>query len=269
MAKAIYYIQLFAKKCIVEVIVNGLLVTKSNAKNGSSLNYPINTELIGLGNEVKISVYPTLLDSGEITNYKDVAITGTIKKYSPTDVVCPESGDLITEFDFTNEILQKDMDALSIKELKDLFPITKNIIFDNEDISFRSLFLESQKITDTKMILDYGEYLRDLLKNKDVEKLFYEYRHKLQDYKTAYESEQFNDIGDFFVQFMEGDFLPGGPVTNFKRDDIGLRSWCGGRIWELFIKPDREFFSNIGLDGDINTVEVFVCLIDNKLKIIR
>jgi hypothetical protein len=270
MARPVYYVELFAKKCLIEVVANGLFLTRSNAKNGSSLSYPINTELIGAGNKVLIRAVPTLLDSGELSTIDDIHVLGTIKKYMPDDIIGPEAGELIGTIDLSEGIEQKKVDVeINPLKLKDLFPLSQTIEFDNDDLSFRELLIDGKIIDDKDKVLDYAEYLRDLLAKKDMERLFKEYEPKLLDYKKAYEVPQFDDPADFFIEFMRGDFLPGGPITNFKRNEIGMRKWCDGRIWEVFVLPDNEFFTNTGLDGDINRVEVFVAMVNGSLKIVR
>ncbi|MDD5673347.1 MAG: hypothetical protein PHC61_04235 [Chitinivibrionales bacterium] len=264
----IHSIEFFASKCIVELTVNGLFIFRSDAKNGVSLNYPFNTELIGKGNSVTFTLYPTILDNGLPSSYSDVTIQGTIKIYGENDITGPETGELIQRIDFTDVIEQRKMDAVTITDLTKLFHMTKTFTFDNDGLSFRNRLLDAPVIKDEKLLLDYAEKLRDILAKQDIEALWREYKPKVDDYANAYPQE-FPDSLQWFTDFFKNDFFPGGPVTDFKKDDIGLRSWCDGRVWEIFVKPAQKFFLNKGLDGDINSIEIFVSLVDGKIKIVR
>ena len=264
----IYSFEVFANKCIVEITINGLFIFRTDAKNGTSLNYPFNTELIGKGNEIKITAYPTLLDNGLPSSYSDVTITGTIKTYGENEITGPEAGQLVQRIDFSDVVAQKQMQAEMITDLTKLFPMSKSFTFDNEGLSFKNRLVDAPVIIDEKLLLDYAEKLRSILAKQDIEALWAEYKPKIDDYALAYPRE-FPDPLNWFINFFKNDFFPGGPITNFKKGDIGLRSWCDGRVWELYVKPAQKFFVNQGLDGDINSVEVYVGMVDGKLKIIR
>lgn len=121
---------------------------------------------------------------------------------------------------------------------------------------------------DEKALLDYAEKLRDIIAKQDLAALWAEYKPKVDDYTLAFPQE-FPNPRNWFTDFFKNDFFPGGPITNFKRDDIALRPWCDGRVWELYVKPAQKFFVNQGLDGDINSVEVYVAMVDRQLRIIR
>ena len=265
---SIYNIELYASKCILELTVNGLILFRADAKNGSSMTYPFNTELIGKGNEIKITVYPTLLDNGLPSSYSDVTITGTIKTYGENEITGPEGGQLVQRIDFSDVVAQKQIQAETTADLSKLFPMLKSFVFDNEGLTFKNRLIDAPVIKNEKLLLDYAEKLRDIIAKQDIDALWVEYKPKVDDYALAYPQE-FPDPLSWFIDFFKNDFFPGGPITNFKRGDIGLRSWCDGKVWELYVKPAQKFFVNQGLDGDINSVEVYVGMVDGKLKIIR
>lgn len=263
-----YYVEVFANNCIVEITVNGLFLARSDAKNGSSLNYPFNTELIGKGNTVTITAYPTLMDSGIISLYPDVVINGALKKYQSGDITGPETGEIIDAIDFEEVKNEKSGGAKNIADLAALFPIQKSYVFDNDTLNFKNRLVDAPVINDKDKLLDYGVFLRNLLERQDLDKLCAEFEPKLKDYGITYPQDLPDPI-KWFKDFMKNDFFPGDPITDFNRDAIGLRSWCDGRVWELFIKPTMKFFSNRGEDGDINEIEIFVGIVENQLKIIR
>jgi hypothetical protein len=268
MMQFVYSLELFAGKCIVEVTANGLLLFRADAKHGVGKSYPFNTELVGNGNQVVITTIPTLLDSGTISTTKDIIIKGTLKKYKTGETTGPECGELITTIDFTNDITVKEAQAATPADLVKIFPLSQTITFDNEGVSFKNRLIDAPKISDKTILLDYAEKLRDILARKDLDALYKEYKPKLDDYVLAYPQE-FPAPREWFDNLFGNDFFPGEPITDFKRDKIGLRTWCEGRIWEIFIAPAQPLFQTRGANGFISSIEVFVGLVDNNLKIIR
>lgn len=265
---SIYNIELFASRCAFEVTVNGLLLFRKNAPAGCSMTCPINTELVEKDNIVTISLLPTIIENGQLSRPEDIDISGTIKRYEAGDITGPEFGELIASIDFTDVVARSQIDSFTITDPAKLFPLTKQFVFDNEEISFRDRLLNAPVIKDEALVLSYAEHLRELLERQDLESLFLEYKPKLDDYAIAYPL-QFPDPKKWFVDFFRDDFFPGGPITEFKREDIGLKAWCDGRIWEIFVKPAQKYFKNKGLDGDTNSVEVYVGMVDGKLRIVR
>ena len=265
--KHIYNLEIFASKCIIEILMNDLLIFRADAKNGTSFTYPLNTELVGK-NTLKIILYPVLLDSGLPSTPNDIMVEGAIKRYSIGDFTGPECGDLLSTIDIDDIKLSIDPESVSLKNLADMFPLNKSFQFENDEISFKDRIIDGTVIDNKDSIINYSFKILDIIKRQDLEAFWLEYKPKLDDYAIAYPHE-FPDPKAWFVNFITTDFFPGGPNTEFKRDNIGLRSWCGGRIWEVFIKPYTPFFTNKGLDGDINSIEMFVGLVDGQLKIIR
>jgi hypothetical protein len=264
----IYYVEVFANNCIIEITVNGLFLARSDAKNGSSLNYPFNTELIGKGNTVTVATYPTLLDSGVISSFTDVIVNGAIKKYQLGDITGPESGEIVEIVDFEEVKKEKSENVSGLAALAALFPLKKSYVFDNEGLSFKNRFIDAPAIQDKDKLLDYGLLLRNLLEARNLDRLCAEFEPKLKDYGITY-PQDLPDPVKWFRDFMQTDFFPGSPITSFDRNAIGLRSWCDGKVWELYLKPSTTFFSNKGDDGDINNVEIYVGLVGDQLKVIR
>jgi hypothetical protein len=264
----VYNIELFASKCIIEVTANGLLLFRADAKNGVGKNYPFNTELVGKGNEVVITAIPTLLDTGAISTTKDIIIKGTLKKYRSNETTGPESGEPIAGIDFANIFAAKENEAASPADLVKIFPLSHKISFDNEGVSFRNRLIEAPVIKDKAVLLDYAEKLRDILARKDIEALYKEYKPKMDDYILAYPQE-FPSPREWFDNLFGNNFFPGEPITDFKSDNIGLRSWCEGRIWEIFVNPAQPLFRTRGANGIISSIEIFIGLVEKSLKIVR
>jgi hypothetical protein len=264
----VYSLELFAAKCIIEVTANGLFLFRADAKHGVGKNYPFNTELIGKGNEIAITAIPTLLDSGVISTTKEILIKGTLKKYKSNETTGPESGELIATIDFADLIAGKEAQANTPADLAKIFPLSYTITFDNEGVSFRNRMVDAPVIQDKTLLLDYAENLRGILARKDIDALYKEYKPKLDDYVLAYPQE-FPAPREWFDNLFGNDFFPGEPVTDFKRDSIGLRSWCEGKIWEIFVNPAQPFFLTRGSNGFISSIEAFVGLDNGCLRIIR
>lgn len=263
------YFQVAAAKCIVEMRVNGFLLSRSIAKYPVSLNYPVNTELIGQGNVATLTLYPTLLDNNTLSGLDDIVAVGTVKIFPPDSIVAPETGEMVGQFDFTRQIEEKKITALTLADLASLFPLTEVVTFDNEGGSFRNRFVDAQPITDENALRAYGMKLLGLLRSRDTQGLFEEYRYKLDDYKVGYDPPELNNPERWFADFLEKDFYPGMPITEFRPEDLILQPMCDNRIWKIGVKPDLPLFQNRGDDGDVNTMDIYVGLVDGNLRILR
>jgi hypothetical protein len=263
----IYNLEIFISKCIVEIQMNGLLLMRADAKLGTSLTYPLNTELTD-ENNLTLVMYPVLLETGLPSVPTDINIEGGIKRYGVGEYTGPEFGELLVHLNAEELQARYSSDMYSLQDLAAAFPLKLSYAFESEGVSFKKRLLEADKITDKNKVLQYAVTIRDLLAKQDLNGLYREYEPKLDDYAIAYPGE-LPDKRAWFDNFMKNDFFPGGPVTGFAPDDIEARPWCDGRIWEVFIKPYTPFFTNAGLDGSINSIEMFVGVVDGKLKIVR
>lgn len=273
-----HYLELRFRGATVQVVANGLKFARIDGGSGGTSSKPLNTHLVGENNDVTIRVAPDKLDSGEVSTVSDVTLVGTIKTYSSDGVVAPEKGDVLKEFDFDEIVAERQ------QELAEQFdptgvegepsppevtlPVEHSITFDNTGTSFRGRLMEGAEITDKRRLRDYAERLRSLLANQRAEALAREFKPKLDDYSTLHPDSGKNFV-DEFPQFLREEFFPGSPITEFGRSDIGLNSWCEGRIWELFVKPDQPFFKTKGAGGTSNEIPVYVGEVDGALKVVR
>jgi len=274
----IHYLELRFRGSTVQVVVNGLKLVRLDGGTGASSSRPLDTHLVGENNEVTIQIAPDELDSGEVSTVSDVTLVGTIKTYSSDGVVAPEKGDVLKEFDFDKIVAQRQ------EELAEQFdptgvegepsppevtlPIEHSFTFDNTGASFRERLLEGTEITDEQRLRDYAERLLSLVSEKQAEALAQEFKPKLNDYSTLHPDSGKNFVEEF-PTFLREEFFPGRPITEFGRSDVGLRSWCEGRIWELFVKPDQPFLKTKGVDGTSNEIPVYVGAVDGRLKVVR
>lgn len=266
----VYYIECAARKCIVEIIVNGLKVIRKNAGPGMNINYPFNTELIGKENLIIIRGYPTLDEKGHVTTFEDLWINGAIKQYAADDVIGPENGIVIHPIDFNFVKQKRQVESGNISNLVALFPISEAYSLDNEEgASFRNRLIESQIIKDQKAVFEYAKHLRDLIRQRNIPGLFEEYKEKLVDYDLAFPQDAESDNSEWFANLMKDRYFPSGPVDDFKDEEILPVSWCEGRIWEIMLNPDRPFFITQGKNGKKLKIEVYVGMVNGKIRIIR
>lgn len=273
-----YYLEMSVRGGNVQVLVNELKLERVQGGSGGTLAKPINTHLVGEKNELKIRALPAQLESGKISKVSDLHIVGTVKRYESGDVVSPEGGDVLERFDFDEVIAKREQafaeefnptnieGQVSIPEVT--FPIEHTITFDNEGVSFQKLLMGGAVIEDEDQLLSYAERLRSLMKERNAEALYQEFKPKFDDYRAAY-PEISGDFAVVFPNFLREQFFPEGPITEFDQSDIELRSWCEGRIWELYRKPKEPFFATKGLEGSILELPVFVGKIDGELKVVR
>jgi hypothetical protein len=209
-------------------------------------------------------------NDGKIATFDDVWISGAIKQYGTDDISGPENGRIISAIDFEIVKQNRQKDAGIIPNLAALFPISETYSFDNEDgLSFKDRLIDAPVIKDENVVLDYARHLRELIQQRNTKELFEEYKTKLDDYDNAYPDQKEEDNFEWFKKLMEKKYYPRGPVDDFKDEELLLVPWCDGRVWEIALKPDRAFFCTKGLNGKRLSIEVFVGMIDNKLRIIR
>jgi len=254
--------------------INGMPFLNQEAKFSSSFASPFNANLVGQENVVSITVLPALLDSGNLSTIGDVLVRGAIKRYAPKEICGPESGEMVHKIDFAQVVAERKKAFRFTGEIPDAnlgvtLPLNFDFQFDNQEPpSFKDRFYEGPVIQDERLVLNYGLHLLKLLETKNDQQLYREFKPKLDDYNLAYPTFREDDAVTFPAFFRE-EFFPGGPITNLSVDQIGIRPWCNGRIWEIYAKPDLPFFRTSGLNGQVNEMEIFAANVDQQLKFIR
>ena len=104
----IYYIEISANTCTCKISINGLGIEEVNTTKVGSVQYPCNTELIGKSNKVIVEIMPASLD---MTTLDKIKVEGLIKKYSPVEMIGPESGTIISKFSRTTNHRNKSRPA--------------------------------------------------------------------------------------------------------------------------------------------------------------
>lgn len=257
------YIELLARKCFIEVFINGLpLATKNTLISPGYLSYPLNEYLLS-NNNLLINIYPDrkqLLNenysSDEILHFKNLfEIDGSIKKYFDGGIAAPDEGEKLFEFN-------KD-------DLSNSIPFSFEQKFDFSSFNFDNTFNNLPIIEDENSLRNYGIYIIDLLKQKNIEELLFEFTIKIRDNSIAHNQSPLKTIENFY-QLLENRVLPNKPFTDVSQDKIELTKYLEGRVYEIKIK-DKESLIITQPDekGSIIKLDVFVALIDGDLKIVR
>jgi len=265
-----YYIGIEGNACTAEIVVNGLGVSKLKAENGGSIQYPCNTELIGKGNKIEVTVS---LASFDLTILDRVLCNGTIKKYGTEEFIGPESGSVIAQFTLSNKIKELKnrlkSDPLSV-DLSKEFPVTLTAEFDSDDApSFSERLIESTPIDDSEILKDWAIQFKEHLINRDIQALYNLYEPKLLDYDIAFPEQKEPDNQKWFTDWMNNKIFPQTPFTEFNRDDVVPVKWCDGRIWELKLKDGRPLWTTVGKDNKRSFIEIFAGNVDGEIKIVR
>lgn len=151
-------------------------------------------------------------------------------------------------------------------------PLTVSATFDNETgPDFSALFEEAPVIEgtpqDTSRLIDYAMRLRDLFQRRDATAI---YRTQQPKFAAIYFSE------DQALSAIRGNWFSYDWWFDFERQDVELRKWSGGRVWELY-RRDRKAMQTgkralllAGKGGRLATWhEVYVAEIGGELKVVR
>jgi len=143
--------------------------------------------------------------------------------------------------------------------------------FDNETgPDFSPIFEKAPVLKDTpstrERLKDYAMHLRAVISSHDGPGLYREIRPAKN---AAYRKQGMTPPPDSArradwtaaAEKRVGWFQPGRSAGATSRDEIGLRRWVEGRVWELYKKDSGE-----PLFGES---EIFVAEIDGELKVVR
>ncbi len=262
-----YYLELSANTCTCTLSLNGLGVDILDAKKVGSVQYPCNTELVGKANKVTVTVMPATLDMTTLNKIKAECV---VKKYGPTDFIGPGSGQILSTFTLERRITEIKENPQELLKIADLVPFTISSEFDSEDApSFSGRLLEAKPIENPEMLRDWAMAFRMLLEKRDIEGLYALYKPKLLDYDIAYPEQKEPDNRVWFANWMTGKIFPQTPFTGFRRDDLDLVKWCDGRIWEIRLKDGMALWRTQGLNGSRCKIQVYVGMVEGKIKIVR
>ncbi len=262
------------------VLVNGFptYVFKKGRFTEDHVDPPINTALIGVGNQYTLRIEPWVEQSGGDLRIGSAEVEGRVsvneKQIIPGSEI--ESTLVDSAYAAWSERAREqwatyrstvEAGALdSMRAWASRNPMTVSTTFDNEaGPDFSKIFEEAPRLEDSpatrKRLKDYAMHLRDLMARKDTSALFEEFRfYYAQQYKiTGYKGGVQEDKASLRENVVMDD-----PELNFGREEIGLRRWSEGRVWEVYREGADAFFQS----G--NTIrEVYVAEIDGALKVVR
>jgi hypothetical protein len=241
----------------------------------------LNTGLVGEGNKVEIRLEPFLTRSGRSLSIGTIELEAQVLGPGRS----PVAGAKITEVqvdsvyeDWSERARAKwkeyqsrtEHGALdSIRAWVERHPLTVSTTFDNEaGPDFSRIFEEAPRLPDRpatrERLVGYAMRLRDLMAQENTSALLEEFRPAIED---RFEALSFSDREKFMQQNREALVLEN-PVLDFDREDIQLRSWCDGRVWQLI----REGAKNEGLlqePSGTGRGKIYVAEIDGELKVVR
>jgi hypothetical protein len=262
------------------ITINGFPVRRLRYKGRASddeFNVPLNTALIGERNRASLRFEPLLLRERKELSLGMIEVEAEV--LGPGDDTVP--GAKITKaqvdsvYEAWRERAQKkwkdyrttvEQGALdSIRAWAERNPLTVSTTFDNKrGPDFSRVFEEPPRLPDTpatrERLRDYAMRLRDLMAAKDTSALFEEFRfYYAQQYKiTDYPGSVQEDKESLLESVVMED-----PTLNFGRDEVDLRRWSNGRVWELH-RDGEAFFRD-----DATIQEVYVAEIDGDLTVVR
>jgi hypothetical protein len=140
-------------------------------------------------------------------------------------------------------------------------PVVVSTTFENElGPDFSDIFLAAPMLTDTSRIRDYAMYLRDRMAAQDTLALFEAFRRYYADQYIYYQVD--GNIEDDRQSLLDNAVMPKAAL-DFRRGDIALRSWSGGRVWEVTRRGHSFFESEDAIQ------DVYIAEIDGELQVVR
>jgi len=148
-------------------------------------------------------------------------------------------------------------------------PMTVSVTFDNEaGPDYSDLFREAPVIAgtaaDSARLRAYAMQLRDWMAAKDTTALMGAYGPAIED---RYERTGWSSKEKYLRKNREGLVLAN-PILDFGREDVELRKWSGGRVWQIIRRGAIHdgFFrepSGLGIGS------VYVAEINDSLHVVR
>lgn len=293
-----YYLNLRVLDAETLTTVNGLWVDKSDGAGSASFSSPMNDILVGQDNVVRIEVTSTEIkdeDSGTLrpSSPSEAVVEASVKRITG-GTVTPEGGEVLATTTL-NEVVEERKQELeeqfneklqnaSPSERKSLadqqeelttvkFPLEIELTFDSEDVpSFRERFLKAPTIGDTASVKDYALKLRDLLRRRDLDALYQEFEPKFKEYDKAYPSQAEPDNQEWFKNKIREAVYSRAPFLDFEREDLKLKRWCDGRIWELEVDRKPALKNTLLYargEEESFFMDIFVGLKDGELRVVR
>ena len=267
------------------VTVNGFPVEEQNVMSRAThdqYGIDLNTALIGDGNEVQVRMIPYLEPSGEGLDVGTIEYTAEVQSSTTWEThggVPVEGAEIIaSEVDTAYKAWKKRAEeqwteyrstvqkgaADSMRAWASRHPMTVSTTFDNKrGPDFSRVFEEAPRLPDTpatrERLRDYAMRLRDLMAEKDTSALFEEFRFY---YAQQYKIFDLSGSVDRDEASLRKRVVMENPKLDFGREDVDLRRWSDGRVWEVHRGGEAFFRSENSirkvymaeLDGDLTVV---------------
>jgi hypothetical protein len=193
--------------------------------------------------------------------FADANFEMEVQEYQQGGIVEPGGGGTVTKFSMPASVRKR---LKRGKKLK--LPLEfKHRFANGGGIDFSAELLDTAPFTDKKAVADYAMHLRDLMAKGDVDGLMEEYEPTIRVGVEAY-GKPYRTLADNTRKDML-EFLKAKPQLQFGIDDLDVRPWCGGRIWQLSRKEGKGEFLRTA-DGTIRVV-TFVAPRNGKLRVVR
>jgi len=246
------------------VTLNGFPLLNGRA-HGRIVNQAILNEYLVVDRNQLCFVFP---DAGDEIGGAGTLLTSQIKVFHHGQIVTPDGGTLVTLW--RQPASEQPGPLPNIREIvrpsaREGFRLCYR--FDNRDYDFSARLRAPAVGVPEAQLVDYALHLVNLFLRGDVGAFLDEYAYKTADLAVAYgrhTQEVQHEVYELVSKAMR-DGLAHTPA----REDILVRSWCDGRIYELAIKPGRSLITTIAGDEGAMDVPIFVTLIEHRLRIIR
>lgn len=276
----VYEVQVEQEKIcsLGRVLVNGFPVDKWGGRaTHQKYDFSVNTALTGEGNLLTVENEPCFSGGKEALSIGPIQMRVRVK--GPRDKWVGGSHITDAEMDSAYEAWSeraRDQWAIyqskfqegaldSLRAWASRNPMTASTTFDNESgPDFSRVFEEAPRLEDTpatrRRLKDYAMRLRGLMAEKDTSALFEEFRfYYAQQYKvTGYPGSVEEDKASLLESVVMED-----PDLDFGRQEVDLRSWSDGRVWE--VHRDGEAFFRSGA----TIQEIYVAELDGRLRVVR
>jgi hypothetical protein len=271
---------------VTTLMINGFPVHQSGGghiTNNPVLEIELNTGLVGEGNEVTLQVEPMLLGEGKAgLDIGSARVHGhvtrdhhgkfKVKGAKITETQVDSAYQAWSERarskygDYRSQNAGSALD--SIRAWAERNPLTVTTTFDNEaGPDFSRIFEEAPVLEDTpatrERLKEYAMRLRDLMAEKDTLGLFHEARPLFTDHDTGTPYKKGR-----VLKIISSNWFGQNWQLQLRRDQLGVRRWAEGRVWELYRRESGDELFMEGTEG-ASVLDIYVAEIDGQLTVVR
>ncbi len=258
---SVYNIEITARVLRFVCTLNGFPVVEEFQEGHFFQAPPVNHLLVSGENSLVVSFVPPL-GVQEKTDDDAPMWEIKVKKYAADEFSGSEGGEVIAVFT-PKDLLPLEQGGSSTGG------VSGKLLFNADGHDFQSPLLVGVVLEDEEAIRNYGRNLLSLVEKEEIDSLVKAFAPKHKDFESAY----FETPGvskEEFSNYLSSMFFPGEPATKIALEMIGVKPWCEGRVWEVFILPNSPLLTTNGNDElPPLSIRVFVGEVDGELKVIR